>query len=131
MLFQAPYRVIKCFCSLHTEPYSVRDARIHICRTKEILTDNIDILCSGSEGMSFSFLSHITITNPEGQSLLLTYVTRYAKINHVSIQKSSIFLKKLYYHNSHSSYANKTQFLPQMQNLMENLLKLTECKYIF
>ena len=27
------------------------------------------------------------------------------------------------------SYANKTQFLSQMQNLIENLLKLTECKY--
>jgi len=37
---------------------------------KEILMDNIDVLCGGNEGMSFSFLSHITITNPEGQSQL-------------------------------------------------------------
>jgi len=37
---------------------------------KEILVDNIDVLCSGNEGMSFFFLSHITITNPEGQSQL-------------------------------------------------------------
>ena len=32
--------------------------------------DNIDELCSGNKGTSFSFLSHITITNPEGQSQL-------------------------------------------------------------
>ncbi|XP_065893122.1 clustered mitochondria protein homolog isoform X2 [Dysidea avara] len=47
------------------EPYSLREARIHVCRIKELLVDSIDLLTSGSEGLSFSFLSRITITNPE------------------------------------------------------------------
>jgi len=52
--------------SLSAEPYTLREARIHVCRVKELLTDNIDLLTSGSDGLSFSFLSHITTTKPEG-----------------------------------------------------------------
>ena len=45
---------------------SLREARIDVCCVKELLTDNTDLLTSGSDGFSFSFLSHITITKPEG-----------------------------------------------------------------
>ena len=54
-------------------------------------------------------------------------VTRSAKINHVSTQKLTHFFKfVLPYYNSCCSYANKTEFSPPMQKLIENLLKLTE-----
>ena len=60
--------------SLSTEPYSLREARIHVCRIKELLADNTDLLASGSEGLSFSFLSHITVTNPEGMLTCHTHL---------------------------------------------------------
>ena len=41
-----------------------------------------------------------------------TYVTRNAKINHVSVKKSSIF-----YHNLHTIYTNATQPLSLLHNL--------------
>ena len=50
-----------------------------------------------------------------------TYVTRYAKINHASTQKSPLLC-----HNSRYSYGNKIKFTPLMQKFMENLIKFTE-----
>jgi len=37
--------------SLSTEPYTLSEARIHVCRVRELLTDNIDLLTSGSDGL--------------------------------------------------------------------------------
>ena len=53
-------------------------------------------------------------------------VTGPAKINHVVTQTSPNYL----YHNLCSIYTSKLQILPQMRNLMENLLKLTESSHI-
>ena len=51
--------------SLSVEPCSLREARIHVGCVKELFMDIIDLLTSGSDGLPFSFLSQITITNPE------------------------------------------------------------------
>jgi len=56
---------------------------------KEISMDNIDVLCSGNEGMSFSFLSHNTITNPEGQSQLCDVMLSATPTNLFCKAKSS------------------------------------------
>ena len=52
-------------------------------------------------------------------------MTGSAKINHLVAQKSPSF-SNISYHNLCSIYTNKLNVLPLMQNLMEDLLKLTE-----
>ena len=58
-----------------------------------------------------------------------TYVTRPAKINHVSAKKSPIF-SFLLYHNLRTIYSNKTKSVSLMQNLMGFLPKFTELGYL-
>ena len=58
--------------------------------------------------------------------LYYNMVTGPVKINHVVVQKSPNYL----YHNLCSICTSKLQILPQMRNLMENLLKLTESSHI-
>ena len=47
--------------------------------------------------------------------------------SHIKLSNFSTLL----YHNLCSIHTNKTGFLPLMQSLMESLLKLTECKYVY
>ena len=62
---------------------------------------------------------------------VIAYVTRSAKINHVSVQNLLRFFSTLLCHSSHYSYGNRMKLTPHMQKFMENLIKLTKCKYLF
>ena len=59
----------------------------------------------------------------------LLYVTRSAKINHVSAQNCHVF-STLCCYNLCFSIANKTKITPHVQKFMENLIKLTKWNYL-
>ena len=79
----------------------------------------------GGDDMGYARVHYVYLT----YTVYFIYVTRSAKINHVSAQKSPHFLTLLC-HISHFSYGNKMKFTSQMQKFMGNLMKLTEWKYL-
>lgn len=69
-------------CFLVTEPYSVREARIHLRRIKDLLSTNFHINAySAVDHLSLSFLSTVAGVDVEGECVFLILHLECVSIN--------------------------------------------------